>query len=448
MKKKWIFLIVFYVAVAGVLIVGKGNLLNLSGDTSNTISKNNQEFLKYLDLFSDVLDKINKYYVEKPDVRKLFQAALKGMVSSLDPHSAYLTPEEFKEMNVETRGEFGGIGIVITVKDGILTVVSPIEDTPAWRAGIKGGDQIIKIDGENAINMSLDDAVKLLRGKPGTKVTITIRRKDWAKPKDITLTRAIIKIIPVKSKTLEKGVYYLRITSFNEKASEYTYKKLKKFIKDGGIKALILDLRDNPGGLLDEAIKVADMFIDKGLIVYTKGRAPGSNEKYYATGYHDVDKYKYPMVVLVNDGSASASEIVAGALQDHRRAVLMGTRTFGKGSVQVMIPLPDGSAVKITTARYYTPNGRCIQALGIQPDIVVYPLQVTETAESVAEKERQALHEADLKGHLKAVSKVKSTSHLTREGKELIDNDYQIRSAYNLLKGVLLMERYYNGASK
>ncbi len=448
MKKKWILLIAFYVVIAGALIVGKGNLLNLSGDTSNSFSKNNQEFLKYLDLFSDVLDKINKYYVEKPDARKLFQAALKGMVSSLDPHSAYLTPEEFKEMNVETRGEFGGIGIVITVKNGILTVVSPIEDTPAWRAGIKGGDQIIKIDGENAINMSLDDAVKLLRGKPGTKVTITIRRKEWLKPRNITLTRAIIKIIPVKSKTLEKGIYYLRITSFNEKASEYTYKKLKQFIKNGGIKALILDLRDNPGGLLDEAIKVADMFIQKGLIVYTKGRAPGSNEKYYATGYHDVDKYKYPMVVLVNDGSASASEIVAGALQDHHRAVLMGTRTFGKGSVQVMIPLPDGSAVKITTARYYTPSGRCIQALGIQPDIVVYPLQVTETEESMAEKERQELHEADLKGHLKAISKIKPVDHLTPEGKKLIDSDYQIRSAYNLLKGVLLMEKYYNGANK
>ena len=445
MKRKWLIVTLLYVALAGAIFLGRGNLINLAGDDHAT-ARGNQEMLQYLDLFSEVIDKINKYYVEKPDPKKLMQSALKGMLSSLDPHSAYLTPEEFKEMNVETRGEFGGVGIVITIKDGILTVVSPIEDTPAWRAGIKGGDQIIKINGQNAIGITLDDAVKVLRGKPGTKVTITIRRKGWAKPKNITIVRAIIKIIPVKSKEIEKGIYYLRITSFNEKAAEYTYKKLKEFTRKG-LKALILDLRDNPGGLLDEAIDVSDMFIRKGLIVYTKGRAPNSNEKYYAKNYNDVDKYKYPMVVLVNDGTASAAEIVSGALQDHRRAIIMGTRTFGKGSVQIMIPLEDGSAVKITTARYYTPKGRCIQALGIQPDIVVYPLQVTETAESVEERERQALHEADLKGHLKAVQKLQKKEQLTKEGKELLDNDYQVRSAYDLLKGILLMEKFYSSGS-
>ena len=441
MKKRWIVLILVYLAIAGFVLVGKGNLRNLAGD--NRFGKGNKEVLQYLDLFSEVLEKINEYYVDKPDPKKLFEAALKGMVSSLDPHSAYLTPEEFKEMNVETRGEFGGIGVVITLKNGILTVVSPIEDTPAWRAGIKAGDQIIKINGENAIGITLDDAVKVLRGKPGTKVTITVRRKGWAKPKDITLIRAIIKIIPVKSKKIGDGIYYLRITSFNEKAADYTYRKLKKFEKEG-MKALILDLRDNPGGLLDEAIDVADMFIDKGLIVYTKGRNPSSNSKYYASRYHDVDKYKYPMVVLVNDGSASASEIVAGALQDHRRAIIMGTRTFGKGSVQVLLPLMDGSAVKITTARYYTPNGRCIQALGITPDIVVYPMKVTETAESMSERERQMLHEADLKGHLKAIGHEQKRENLTPEGKKLIESDYQVRSAYNLLKGILLMRNFYD----
>ena len=431
--RKMFFVVILYMFFVGILVVETNKTSFLFGENDKTVDS---QFFDNFDLFSDVLSKINRYYVDKPDQKQLIYNALKGMVSSLDPHSAFMTPNEFKEATVDTKGEFGGLGVVISLKKGVLTVVSPIEDTPAWRAGIKGGDQIIKINGESALNISLNDAVGQLRGKRGTKVVITVRRKSWSKPRDITIVRDIIKIIPVKAKTIENGIYYLRITSFNEKASSYTYKNLKKFMKKG-IKGLVLDLRDNPGGLLREAINISDMFISKGLVVYTKGRAADSSEKYKVSGYKDVNSLKYPMVVLVNGGSASASEIVAGALQDHKRAVLMGTRTFGKGSVQVMIPLEGGAAVKITTARYYTPAGRCIQAKGIQPDIEVYPAEITKTDDSLLN-----YHESDLKGHL-SVEKTaieKNKDSLTKEGKELLKNDYQINRAYDLIKGILIMQ--------
>ena len=438
--RKVFFVVVLYMFFVGILVVDTNNGSFLFGENKgNSIKANNQntDLFDNFDLFSDVLSKVNRYYVDKPDEKQLIYNALKGMVGSLDPHSEFMTPEEFKEATVDTKGEFGGLGVVISLKNGILTVVSPIEDTPAWRAGIKAGDQIIKIDGKSAIGISLNEAVGKLRGRKGSKVVITVKRKSWKKPHDITIIRDIIKIIPVKAKTVENGIYYLRITSFNEKASAYTYKYLKKFAKKG-IKGLILDLRDNPGGLLNEAIDISDMFIPKGLVVYTKGRAADSNEKYDVSGFDDVHSLNYPMVVLVNGGSASASEIVAGALQDHKRAVLMGTRTFGKGSVQVMIPLQGGAAVKITTARYYTPSGRCIQAKGIEPDIVVYPAEITKTNDSLLN-----YHESDLKGHLAKVSSQKSkrnTEKLTKEGKELLKKDYQINRAYDLIKGVLIMK--------
>ncbi len=329
-----------------------------------------KESYEGIETFTNILSIIQKNYVDEVQTKQLIEGAVNGMLTSLDPHSAYLTPELYKELQVETKGSFGGLGIEITNKSGMLTVVAPIEDTPAYRAGIKSGDVILKIDGEFTKDMTLVEAVKRMRGKPDTKVKLTIKRENPNQLFDTSLTREIIKIQSVKFKPLEKGYGYLRVTQFQERTDddlEHAIKELDK--QPGGLQGVVLDLRNNPGGLLTQAVKVADMFLDSGLIVYTDGRLENQKQKYFA---HKPGTYSdFPMVVLVNGGSASASEIVAGALQDHKRALVLGTTTFGKGSVQTILPLDENSALRLTTARYYTPNGRSIQATGIVPDITM-----------------------------------------------------------------------------
>ena len=329
-----------------------------------------KEAYEGIETFTNILSIIQKNYVDEVQTKQLIEGAVNGMLVSLDPHSAYLTPELYKELQVETKGSFGGLGIEITNKSGMLTVVAPIEDTPAYRAGIKSGDVILKIDGDFTKDMTLVEAVKRMRGKPDTKVKLTIKRENPNQLFDTSLNREIIKIQSVKSKPLEKGYGYLRVTQFQERTDDDLDSAIKQLDKqNGGLQGVVLDLRNNPGGLLTQAVKVADMFLDTGLIVYTDGRLENQKQKYFA---HKPGTYSdFPMVVLVNGGSASASEIVAGALQDHKRALVLGTTTFGKGSVQTILPLDESSALRLTTARYFTPNGRSIQATGIVPDITM-----------------------------------------------------------------------------
>lgn len=323
-----------------------------------------------LKLFTRALAIIESKYVEEVDITKLIYGAINGMLLTLDPHSGFLEPDYFKELTVDTAGQFGGLGIEISLKDGYIAVVSPIDDTPAAKAGIQPNDLIIKIEEKSTKDMKLLDAVKLLRGEPDTDITVTIWREGVQKPFDVTLTRAIIKVEAVKSHMEESSIGYAKVTQFNANSGRNLNKALDKLEKtEGGIKGLVLDLRNNPGGLLDQAQVVSDLFIDSGIIVYTKGRIPTQDIRLTAhkSGTHP----NYPMVVLVNGGSASASEIVAGALQDHKRAIVVGTQTFGKASVQTVLRLDDGSGMRLTTAKYYTPNGRDIQAKGITPDFVV-----------------------------------------------------------------------------
>jgi carboxyl-terminal processing protease len=360
---------------------------------------NSEETYKGLKLFTDVIELIEKNYVDEVDAEKLMQKAIQGMVRSLDPHSSFLPPEAFEELQVDTHGEFGGIGIVITVKDGILTVVSPIEGTPAYKAGIQAGDKIIKVDEESTQEMELWEAVKKMRGKQGTKVVITIMREKEPEPIDFTLVRDIIPIESVKSLTLRPGYGYIWITNFRDNTTDDIVKAVKAFEKESDpLKGLILDLRDNPGGLLNQAITTADLFLDKGKIVSIKGRLEKHTKSYEA---HEKGTFpKYPMVVLINGGSASASEIVAGALQDNKRALILGTVSFGKGSVQTVEALRDGYGLKYTIALYYTPNDISIQAQGIEPDVLVKQRWLDED-ESQADEIR--LKEKDLKNHLEVV---------------------------------------------
>ncbi len=355
---------------------------------------NGQETYKGLKLFTDVIELIEKNYVDEVDTEKLMQKAIQGMVRSLDPHSSFLPPEAFEELQMDTHGEFGGIGIVITMKDGILTVVSPIEGTPAYKAGVQAGDKIIKVDGESTQEMELWEAVKKMRGQQGTKVVITVMRENEADPIEYPLIRDIIPIESVKSATLQPGYAYVWVTNFRDSTTDDIKNAIDEFQKEGPLKGLVLDLRDNPGGLLNQSISVADLFLEKGTIVSIKGRLERHTKTYEAREkgtYPD-----FPIVVLINGGSASASEIVAGALQDNKRAVILGTVSFGKGSVQTVESLRDGYGLKYTIALYYTPNGTSIQAQGIQPDILVKQRFIDETET----KEDKRLKEKDLKNHL------------------------------------------------
>jgi carboxyl-terminal processing protease len=342
--------------------------------------------------FAESLSLVKKNYVEEVDEKDLVYGAIKGMLSSLDPHSSFMPPEAFKEMQVDTKGEFGGLGIQIGIKKRILTIIAPIEDTPAFRAGVKAGDKIIKIDGESTKDITLFEAVSKLRGPKGTSVTITIVRDGLEKPKDITIVRDIIKIKSVKSRIIDKSIGYVKLTQFQEKTASELRKALNKFDKQN-IGSLILDLRNNPGGLLKAAVDVTSQFLPPGkLVVYIKGRDGDKTE------FHTVNRnryYDYPMVVLVNEGSASASEIVSGALQDWKKALIVGTPTFGKGSVQTVMPLSDGSALRLTTARYYTPKDRSIQNTGITPDIII------KLRTQNGSKVHPVIREKDLEKHLK-----------------------------------------------
>jgi carboxyl-terminal processing protease len=417
------------VAILVVFVIGMTIGLSRSRKVS-AVSNNVYDDLK---IFTDVLGLLQKEYVEETNSKDLVYGAIKGMLETLDPHSAFMPPNMYKEMQEETKGRFEGLGIEITTKDGILTVVSPIEDTPAFKAGILAGDQILKIEGESTKNLTLMDSVRRLRGPKGTKVTITIMREGFTKPKDFALTRDVIPIRSVRSELLEKQYGYIRLSQFQEKTESEFDKALKALDGDskGSMKGLILDLRNNPGGLLDQAVKVADRFIDSGLIVSMEGRREDQKMKFYAHAQGTIPRY--PLVVLVNGGSASASEIVAGAIQDHGRGILVGTQTFGKGSVQTIFPLKDGSGLRLTTAKYFTPSGRSIQAKGIIPDIIVKPSLPEE--EKVAPLPKQPT-EKDLERHLdmeKGAPKEKEKPK-KEEVKEKKPADPQLERGLELLK--------------
>ena len=397
---------------------------------------------------AEVFSRIKADYVEPVDDKKILRDAIQGMLAGLDPHSSYLDPEGYKEIHVSTGGEFGGLGIEVTMEDGFVKVVSPIEDTPAARAGLKTGDLIIRLDSKAVKGMSLNDAVKMMRGKPGSNITLTVVREGSPKPLTFTLTRAVIKIQSVKHRMLEDGFGYLRITQFQANTGDSVKEALNKLKLQhkNNLKGLVLDLRNNPGGVLSAAVQVSDAFLTSGLIVYTEGRTADSELRLSATPADLLNGA--PMVVLVNGGSASASEIVAGALQDHKRALVVGTQSFGKGSVQTILPLNNGTAIKLTTARYFTPNGRSIQAKGITPDITV-----EEATVSANDGPKTELREADLDRHLinnqdsaaksdkpKDAKKDKTGKPSIEPGEIVSKNDYQFNQALILLKGLHLLQ--------
>ncbi len=383
-----------YKAVLFIVLV---SFLVISGSSQRVVA-DTQEAYKSIEVFSEVLRKIEKNYVEDTDARELIHGALRGMIQTLDPHSSFITPEEYKELMIETKGSFPGVGIVITMKDNVLTVVSPIEGTPAYKAGMKAGDQIIMIGDRSTKAMTIREAVKLIRGPKGTKVKLTVQRKGLEKPIEFVITRDVIPIKSVRSLSLPHDLGYIRISNFQSNTARDLAETLVKMEKEKQLKGLVLDLRNNPGGLLSQAVKVADEFLDSGLIVSIKSR---DEKEQRSIARKDEKPRKYPMVVLVNEGSASASEIVAGALQDNKRGLILGTTTFGKGSVQTLFPLSDGSGLRLTTALYYTPSGRSIQASGIEPDIKVGFLEPTEKP---AVKKKTVIRERDLEGHLEEES--------------------------------------------
>ena len=385
--KLWLALLIAVV----FCIVGSGFYRNLSA--------NGAETYKGLKLFSDVLELVENNYVDPVDSKDLIEKAIQGMVHSLDPHSSLLAPDDFKELQIDTQGEFTGIGVSITMKDGFVTVISPIEGTPAYKAGIKAGDKIIKVNGKTTGD--LRQAVKMIRGPKGTEVVVTIAREDVKKPIDFKIIRDIIPVESVKAMVIKPGYGYIWITNFRDNTTDDLLSALEKFESNKiSLKGLILDLRDNPGGLLNQAIEVSDLFLEKGIILSIKGRKEKNTQIYKATP-NEV-KRNYPIVLLINGGSASASEIVAGALQDHKRALIMGTTSFGKGSVQSVEKLRDGYGLKLTIARYYTPSGRSIQAKGIQPDIVV-KRRVIDKEDTEDISDERMLKEKDLQNHLEAV---------------------------------------------
>jgi carboxyl-terminal processing protease len=424
---------IFLVLLGVIVLFGPYN------DTK--VSALDKGIYKDIKTFNEVLDMVKKNYVDEVDSQTLIQGAINGMIKSLDPHSAFMTPDIYKELEVETQGRFGGIGIEITILKDVLTVVSPIEDTPAFNEGVKSGDQIIKIDGKSTKDITIMEAVKKLRGPKDTKVTITIMRENMAKPKDITLTRAIIQIKSVKAKTFEDHIGYIRIASFQERTGDDLRKALKENTeKLKPMKGLVLDLRNDPGGLLVQAIEVSDMFLKSGIIVSTRGRTKNMESKVMAKD--NGDEITCPIVVLVNEGTASAAEIVAGALQDNGRALIVGTQTFGKASVQTIIPLEDGSALKLTTARYYTPNGRSIQAEGIKPDIIVKYIRPAEDTENGWD---ERIREKDLKGHIKPAKEdgTKLEEIQAKETRDTYDvtKDNQLKTAIDILKSWDIMKK-------
>ena len=422
----------FVLLVALIATLGMTGL-SAHGATEATKKDKNRETFPQLELFGTVFDRIRSDYVEEIDVEKLIENAVNGMLTSLDPHSSYLNEKTFRDMQVQTRGEFGGLGIEVTMEDGLVKVMSPIDDTPAFKAGIITGDLITHIDGQQVRGLTLQQAVEKMRGLVDTKIKLTIRRGS-KEPFSVTITRAKIKITPIKARIEDKDVGYIRITSFNEQTTSglrRAYRRISKKAK-GGLKGLVLDLRNNPGGLLKEAISVSDAFLDRGEIVSTRGRKKSRGQRWNASK-GDITK-GMAIVLLVNGGSASASEIVAGALQDHHRAIILGTRSFGKGSVQTIIPLPGHGAIRLTTQRYYTPSGRSIQAKGIEPDIAVKQLRL----EKISDEGRR--REEDLRGALSGDGKkgTGGSSKKDKDAKKTIDkvSDYQLVRAISVLRGI------------
>ena len=437
-KNVFIWLLIATITFTGVF---------LNRDLLENVNAEENEHYKTIKTFAETLSLVQKNYVEEVDEKDLVYGAIKGMLNSLDPHSSFMAPEHFKEMQIDTKGEFGGLGIQIGIKDKILTIISPIDDTPAFKAGVKSGDKIIKIDGETTKDITIYDAVKKLRGAKGTSVTITIVREGLDKTLDIKIVRDIIKLKSVKHKIIDETIGYIKITQFQEKTAADLRNALEEIDKEN-INALILDLRNNPGGLLKGAVDVSSLFLPpEKLVVYIKGRDGEKTEFNTARGNRH---FNYPMVVLVNQGSASASEIVAGAMQDWEQAVVLGTQTFGKGSVQTVIPLTDGSALRLTTARYYTPKDRSIQTTGITPDIIV-DLKTTNGA-----KTHVVFREKDLDKHLmndtaeEAEEATKEEESDKNEDPELQevpsnvseDEDNQLQRAVDLLKGWRIFKKF------
>ncbi|MBV8651668.1 MAG: S41 family peptidase [Alphaproteobacteria bacterium] len=424
-------------------------LLGMSAAVPQT-AKSNSDTYRQLNLFAEVFERVRSDYVEEVSDETLVESAINGMLSSLDPHSSYLNAKNFQDMQVQTRGEFGGLGIEVTMENGLVKVVSPIDDTPAAKAGLKPNDYITHLDGEPVAGLTLPEAVEKMRGPVNSEIKLTIRR-EGKDPFDVSLTRAVVKIQSVKSHLEGDNIGYIRITSFSEQTDSGLESAVKSLKQQAGNKLIgyVLDLRNNPGGLLDQAIAVSDAFLERGEIVSTRGRRPDDAQRYNAKPGDIANGL--PMVVLINGGSASASEIVAGALQDHKRAILLGTKSFGKGSVQTIIPLPGHGAMRLTTARYYTPSGRSIQAKGIEPDIYVEPAKIEKVAQA------EIRHEADLRGALKNTDKVDPnakpnvppgttpTDSSEKGDANSVDplvlgtgQDYQLARALDMLRGVAL----------
>ena len=403
--------------------------------SGGAVKADTSDLYEQIDVFTEVLRQIEKNYVEPQDSQKLIYGAIKGMVQSLDPHSSFMSKEEHQELLIETKGSFSGVGIEISIRDNTLTVVSPIEGTPAYEAGIKSGDKIVKIDDQPTNDMTLTDAVKSIRGPKGSKVKLTLMREGEDKPLDFEIVRDVIPLKSVRSYLMAPGVGYVRISNFQSKTARDLSSNLDDLEKEHKLKGLILDLRNNPGGLLSQAIDVSDIFLDSGVIVSTKGR--NASQDMEVSAKRNSPWRDYPIIVLVNGGSASAAEIVAGALQDNKRAMILGTRTFGKGSVQTILPLSDGSGLRLTTARYYTPSGRSIQLSGIEPDV-----QVEFEAPEENEKEKaKFIREKDLKGHMANEDGGEREAEPGTEGekiddraKRLLEMDNQVREAVRLLQ--------------
>jgi len=431
--------------VAGVLLTTQVAGPLIAQETSRTASVYEQ-----LDLFGDIFSRIRAQYVEEVQADKLIEAAINGMLTSLDPHSSYMPAKDFADMQVQTRGEFGGLGIEVTQEEGFIKVVSPIDDTPAAAAGIQSGDFITHVNGESVLGLTLDAAVDMMRGEVGSEIIITVVRKDVPDPFDVSIVRDVIKLTAAKSRVVGNTVV-VRLTTFNEQTYPGLEEGIRKSVEEVGgidkVNGFVLDLRNNPGGLLTQAIKVSDAFLEAGEIVSTRGRSAGDGERFNATP-GDLTGGK-PLVLLINGGSASASEIVAGALQDHRRAILVGTKSFGKGSVQTVIPLRGDAAMRLTTARYYTPSGRSIQALGVAPDIIVnQPVPAadgtgTEADAAAAAAAAKTRSEADLRGIISNDSMTEDEKRLLEEERaraeeaaKLRDEDYQLAYAVDILTGL------------
>ena len=432
-------------AIAGGILAGTLVTTQVAGPLLAQENTQKANIYQQLDLFGDIFERIRGQYVEEVDAGDLIEAAIDGMLNSLDPHSSYLSPEDAADMRVQTRGEFGGLGIEVTQEEGFVKVVSPIDDTPAHEAGIEAGDFITHVDGDSVLGLTLDEAVGMMRGVVGSEIIITVVREGEDEPFDVTIVRDIIKLTAVRTRVEGESVV-LRVTTFNDQTYSNLEAGIEKQIEAAGgidlVNGFILDLRNNPGGLLTQAIRVSDAFLDKGEIVSTRGRDPEDGDRHNAT-IGDLAQQK-PLVVLINGGSASASEIVAGALQDHRRAIVVGTKSFGKGSVQTVMPMRGSGAMKLTTARYYTPSGRSIQALGISPDIIVeQPRRVAEDTEEATEIPRRSRSEADLRGSLNndsltedEILQIEADREKAEAAAKLRKDDYQMAYAIDILKGL------------